>query len=50
VKFEDFLDYIIIKDKQGKLYPIDKELLLKHNNAITTFLKKEINRTTRKRK
>jgi hypothetical protein len=49
MKFEDFLDYIIIKDKAGNTYPVNKEQILKCYEKIRFFIEAQRNRTIKKR-
>ena len=37
MKFEDFLDYIVIKDKHGNKIPINKEAVLKCYEQLKIF-------------
>jgi hypothetical protein len=39
MKFEDFLDYIVLKDKHGNELPINKEEVLKRYEQLKTFQK-----------
>jgi hypothetical protein len=50
MKFEDFLDYIIIRDKQGNEYPVNKELYIKQYEKIRAIQETQRTRRTRKRK
>jgi hypothetical protein len=50
MKFKDFLDYIIIRDKQGNEYPVNKELYIKQYEKIIAIQKTQRIRTTRTRK
>lgn len=50
MKFEDFLDYIVIKDKQGNKIPINKEEVLKRYEQLKTFQKTQRIRNRRSRK
>jgi hypothetical protein len=50
MKFEDFLDYIVIKDKQGNKIPINKEEVLKRYEQLKTLQKTQRIRNRRSRK
>lgn len=50
MKFEGFLDYIVIKDKQGNKIPINKEEVLKRYEQLKTFQKTQRIRDRRSRK
>ena len=40
IEFANFLDYIIIKDKQGNCHPINKKEMLKQYKRIINLLNK----------
>jgi hypothetical protein len=50
MEFENFLDYIYIKTKEGKLMPINKEEILKRYEQFRIIKETQRTRTTRKRK
>ncbi len=39
IEFANFLDYFIIKDKQGNCHPINKKEILKQYKRIINLLK-----------
>lgn len=41
IEFANFLDYFIIKDKQGNCHPINKKKILKQYKQIMHLLKNE---------
>jgi hypothetical protein len=50
MKFEDFLDYIVLKDKHGNELPINKEEVLKRYEQLKTLQKTQRIRNRRSRK
>lgn len=50
MKFEDFLDYIVIMDKRGNKIPINKEEVLKRYEQLKTFQKNQKTQRIRNRR
>ena len=40
-EFEEFLNYLMVQDKQGNIIPINKEQMLLQYKRIANFIKKK---------
>lgn len=40
-EFEEFLNYLMVQDKQGNIIPINKEQMLLQYKRIVNFIKKK---------
>ena len=40
-EFEEFLNYLMVRDKQGNIIPINKEQMLLQYERIANFIKKK---------
>lgn len=49
-EFEEFLNYLMVQDKQGNIIPINKEQMLLQYKRITNFIKKEKDNTSKTRR
>ncbi len=49
-EFEEFLNYLMVQDKQGNIIPINKEQMLLQYKRIANFIKKKKDDTSKTRR